>query len=116
MGDQNRTDEEVFGEDINKVRQLLGGCAIALIHHRSYLSDLLDVHTFRSFTENRQILEEICYWFTNPSYVFSFESDTLSDIVNLLKAFLKRAINKNVYNGIKLIEKRGEGVAATYTR
>ena len=116
MGTQSeRSDEDIFGDDVNKVRQLLGGCSIALIYHQNFLSDLLDIHTFRVFSENRHILEEICYWFTNPSY-FLPENEIYDDIINLLKAFFKRAVNKNANKGIKIIERRGEGLRILFTR
>ena len=116
MGTQSElSDADIFGDDINKVRQLLGGCSIALIYHQNFLSDLLDIHTFKLFSENKHILEEICYWFTNPSYSLP-ENEIYDEIINLLKAFFKRAVNKNAYKGIKIIERRGESLRILFTR
>ena len=95
-------DETIFGDDTVKVRQLLGTLSIVILDHKELLADLLDQTTFIAFYQNQAILENLSYWFTDPSFKIEQRNKEVNYVINVLKAFIKRVVNKNIFNGIVL--------------
>ena len=108
------SDEAVFGDDINKVRQLIGATSVLILNHPDIISDILDQTTFISFSENKHILEVLTYWFTNPGFGIT-ETEERNEAINLIKSFIKRCVNKNAHAGVKLIVESGE-LVVKYTK
>ena len=101
------SDEVVFGDDINKVRQLIGATSVLILNNYDIISDVLDKTSFISFSENKHILEALSYWFTDPGFAIT-ETEARNEIINLIKAFIKRCVNKNAHAGVKLVVRNGE--------
>ena len=96
------SDETTFGNDTGKVRQLLGAICILVLEHKALLTDLLDHTSFTALYQNQAILENLSYWFRNPSFKIEQRNKEVKYVINVLKAFIKRMINKNIFNGIVL--------------
>ena len=97
------TDSDYYDHsDINKVRQILGAISTVLLHNSDIISDLLDNKSFLAFSNNQHLLELISYWLKDPSFQIT-HSDKLREIINYLKSFLKRCVNRNTHYGILLL-------------
>ena len=101
------TDGGIFGDDIVKVRQLLGGLSVIVLEHKELLTDLLDRTSSIAFYQNQAILENLSYWFTDPNFKIEQRNDEVQYVINILKSFIKRIINKNGFNGITLKSEEG---------
>ncbi len=98
-------DIEIFGEDIGKVRQLLGGLSLLILKYEEAINELMDRETFNVLYKeenNRHVLQLISHWFTIPSFKI-LESDHLRSVVNALLSLLKRFYSKNVYHRVVLV-------------
>ena len=97
------SDETTFGNDTGKVRQLLGAICILVLEHKALLTDLLDHTSFTALYQNQAILENLSYWFTEPSFKIEQTNKDARYVINILKAFIKRVVNKNIFNHVTLV-------------
>ena len=83
------SDETTFGNDTGKVRQLLGAICILVLEHKALLTDLLDHTSFTALYQNQAILENLSYWFTEPSFKIQQTNKDTRYVINILKAFIR---------------------------